>query len=112
MAMDRDRADQFILFEERHSEVCPHAFLFVGFRQNAFWVSEHVGNMHSPFFKSYPTHGGLSPWPDRRAVYIRLQCGGNIIRRDSPKDLSIKSKHRAVLRLAEANRVVKDSLKN
>src|SRR4029077_27818 len=101
MAMDRDRADQLILFEKRHSEVRPHAFLFIGFRHNAFGISEHVRNMDSPFFKSYPTQRALSPWPDRRAFCISLQCGGNVIRHDGPKDLSIKSKHRAILRLAE-----------
>ncbi len=110
--MDRDRADQLILFEKRHSEIRPHSFLFIGFRHNAFRIGEHVGNMNQPFFKSYPTQCALSPWPDRRASYISLQCGGNVIRHDGPKDLAIKSKHRAILRLAEANAVVKNRLKD
>ena len=64
--MDRDRADQLILFQERHSKVRPHAFLFIGFRYNAFRIGEHVGNMNHPFFKSYPTQ--RAPRPGRIGV--------------------------------------------
>ena len=34
--------------------VFPHAFLFIGFRHNAFRIGEHVGNMNQAVFQVLP----------------------------------------------------------
>src|SRR5262249_23597896 len=111
-AVNRYSSDQFILFEQRHPEVRPYPFLPVRFGYNALGVGEHVRNVDGPFFKSYSTQCALSPGWDRRVLYKGGQCRGSVIPYYGPKELSIKSEHRAVLRLAEADRIVEDRLKN
>ena len=112
MTVDRDRTGEITVFEQGHGQITPHAFFAVGFRYHALRVGEHVRDIYWPFFKSDTTQCTFPPRPNRCTLYIRLQLFRNVFPQHSPEGLAIESKHCAVLRLAEANRILEDGLKN